>query len=479
MKTVIEPYRNKTVEPIKFTTFEERQRLLKEVGYNLFQLRAEHVIVDLLTDSGTSAMSSEQWSAMMRGDESYAGCSSFYRFQDAVKGIFGLPEVLPVHQGRAAERLLFSRLVKPGHIVPSNSHFDTTRANIECLGAQALDLLCLEAADSASDSAFKGNIDLSQVEKLLAKHDRDKIPFGMITISNNAAGGQPVSLQNIREYSALLKRYGIPFYIDGARFAENAYMIKDREIGQGERNVRDIVSEIFSLADGTLVSAKKDGLVNMGGFIALRDKPLADLLKQDLILTEGFPTYGGLNGRDLEAMAVGLQEVLCENYLLYRKQSAAYLARGLCEQGVPIVQPPGMHAIYVNATKMLPHIPAQEYPGQALVCALYLEAGVRSCEIGAVMFGKAQAGTPELARKPDLVRLALPRRLYNQSHYDYVIEAAGNVRKQGEKIRGVRIVWEAPALRHFTAVFEPVNASLTSAPVHACKEIEKSSLSSI
>ncbi len=455
MKTIIEPFRCKTVEPIRFTTRSEREKLLKEAGNNLFRIKAEDVIIDLLTDSGTSAMSSEQWSAMMRGDESYAGCQSFFRFQEAVQEIFGFQEVLPVHQGRAAERLFFSQTVKAGQVVPSNTHFDTTRANVEALSGQALDLRCKEAADSESDYPFKGNIDLEAVTELLEGKGPDQIPFGMITITNNACGGQPVSLDNIRQYSQLLKARGIPLIIDAARFAENAYLIKEREPAYKEVAIPAIVREIFELADGCLMSAKKDGLANMGGFIALRDPELAARLKDALILTEGFPTYGGLSGRDLEAIAVGLKEVLSEDYLRYRAASAKYMANGLRANNVPIVVPSGLHAIYIDARQFLPHIPPAELPGQVVACQLYLEAGIRTCEIGTAMFGHTDPKTGlEVPAHQDLVRLALPRRVYSQSHFDYVIEGAERVYRRKGELTGMKIVWQPKALRHFTAQFQ-------------------------
>jgi tryptophanase len=454
MKTIVEPFRTKVVEPIKFTTRAQRESILEAAGYNLFQVKAEDVIVDFLTDSGTSAMSCQQWAALMRGDESYAGCSSFYRFQETVQKIFGFPIVIPVHQGRAAERLLFGELVKPGEVVPSNTHFDTTRANIEFLGARAVDLPCLEAKDSFSDFPFKGNIDLLALEELLEREGKN-VPFIMITATNNAVGGQPVSLANIEAVGDLARRYGKPFFIDAARFAENAYLIKLRESCYLEASVPELALKMFSVADGCLMSAKKDGLANMGGFIALRDTNLANAVTNRLIITEGFSTYGGLNGRDLETIAVGLEEVLEEDYLRYRLASAKYLADGLIASGVPVVVPSGMHAVYIDAKKMLPHIPSGFLPGQRLVCELYLECGLRSCEIGTAMFGRTLSdGSQEPARQ-ELVRLALPRRVYAQSHYDYVIEACELVMKRADSLEGMSVVWEPPLLRHFTARFAP------------------------
>lgn len=458
MKTIIEPFRTKVVEPLHFSTKEARERALEKAHFNLFKLRAEHVIIDLLTDSGTSAMSSEQWSAMMRGDESYAGCESYFRFEKTVQDVFGYSEVIPVHQGRAAERIVFGTLARPGHVVPSNNHFDTTRANLEACGAIALDLPCAESFDSDSLFPFKGNIDIQKVEDLI-RLQGDKIPFAMLTITNNTAGGQPASLENIVEYSFLLKQAGIPLFIDAARFAENSFLIKHRSSQFCSETIETIVRMTFGLADGCLMSAKKDGLVNMGGFIALQDKQLADRFRQSLIVSEGFPTYGGLNGRDLEAIAVGLSEVLSEDYLTYRHAAAKYLANGLDKIGIPYVKPHGMHAIYIDANKFLPHINKEHLPGQALVCELYLEAGIRACEIGTLMCGRTDfvTGQHELADS-ELVRLALPRRVYSQSHYDYVIEALAEVFKRRSEIQGLTIKWQPKVLRHFTAELEPLNS---------------------
>jgi tryptophanase len=465
MKTTIEPFRTKMVEPIRFTTKSERQQILQKAGFNLFQVKAEDVIIDLLTDSGTSAMSSQQWGAMMRGDESYAGCASFYRFREQVWQTFGFPEVIPVHQGRAAERLLFSCLVKPGDIVPSNTHFDTTRANLAALGGQPVDLPSSESQDPESTHPFKGNVDLGALEALLSGDSARRVPFAMVTITNNASGGQPVSLANLKEYSRILHEHGIPLFIDAARFAENAYLIKQRELAYRKRSICSLVKEMFACADGCLMSAKKDGLVNMGGFIALWDNGLATRVREASILTEGFPTYGGLCGRDLEAIAVGLDEVLSEDYLKYREASARYLADGLSREGIPIVQPAGLHAIYIDAGKLLPHISPWQLPGQALACQLYLEGGIRTCEIGTLMFGSPH-GEPErqACARHELVRLALPRRVYSQSHYDYVIEAAANVLSRRQAISGMRIIWQASALRHFTARLEPLIGSSVPAP---------------
>lgn len=463
MKTIVEPFRTKVVEAIKFTTREEREQLLQDAGYNLFQIKAQDVMVDFLTDSGTSAMSSEQWAALMRGDESYAGCSSYFKFESAVQDIFGLPIIIPVHQGRAAERLLFGELVKPGLIIPSNTHFDTTRANIEFLGAAAIDMPCAESKDSFSDFPFKGNIDLIALQELLTK-SAERVPFIMVTVTNNACGGQPVSLQNIRAISTLARQYNKPLFIDAARFAENSYLNKLRDPELSNATVKSIAREFFALADGCLMSAKKDGLANMGGFIALRDRALADAVKNRLIITEGFSTYGGLNGRDLETIAVGLYEVLEPDYLRYRLASAKYLADGLIAAGIPVVVPSGMHAVYIDAKKMLPHIEPGQLPGQRLACELYIECGLRSCEIGTAMFGRTRAdGTQEPARQ-ELVRLALPRRVYGQSHYDYVIEACQLVQNRKDSLIGMTVVSEPPLLRHFTARFAPVRV-----PAHLSK----------
>ncbi len=457
MKTIIEPFRIKVVEPIRMTTRQEREAYLREAGYNLFLIKAEHVIIDLLTDSGTAAMSSEQWAAMMRGDESYAGSASFYRFEAVVRDIFGFKHVIPTHQGRAAERILFSILCRPGHIVPSNTHFDTTRANIEYVGAEAVDLPIPEFYKPSVEHPFKGNMDTEALRALIRRVGPERIPLVMLTVTNNSGGGQPVSMANIREVKAICAEYGIPLYLDACRFAENAYFIKLREEGYAHKSVREIAREMFSYADGCTMSAKKDGLANIGGFLCTNDDRLAQQEKDLLILTEGFPTYGGLAGRDLEAIAVGLQEVLDEDYLQYRFASTRYLGRHLTEAGVPIVQPPGGHAIYIDAGAMLPHIPPLQYPAQALAVELYREAGIRSVEIGSVMFGKRDPRTGEEIPAPmELVRLAIPRRVYTQSHIDYVIEAILEVYKRRETIRGYRIVWQAPFLRHFTARFEPL-----------------------
>ncbi|NCF25490.1 MAG: tryptophanase [Gammaproteobacteria bacterium] len=454
MKTIIEPHRVKMVEPIRLTDRDERERLIEKAHYNLFLLHAEDVIIDLLTDSGTSAMSSEAWGAMMRGDESYAGARSWYRFRDTVKDIFGFEQVVPTHQGRAAERILFSVMVQPGSIVPNNTHFDTTRANIEFCGGKALDLPCAEAADLESDAPFKGNMDIDALEKLVAEEGREKIPLIMVTITNNSGGGQPVSMANIREISRIARDADIPFYVDACRFAENAYFIKLREPGFENRTVIDIAREIFALADGCTMSAKKDAFANIGGFLCTNDAELAQRERNILILTEGFPTYGGLAGRDLEAIAVGLREILDEHYLDYRLLSTRYVVNGLLDSGIPVVAPAGGHAVYLDARRFLPHLDPLQYPGQSLAVELYIEAGIRGCEIGTVMFGMNPHSGEEQPARSDLVRLAIPRRVYTQSHMDYVLEAIQYVWERREAIRGMRIVKAPQFLRHFTAYFD-------------------------
>ncbi|WP_287369848.1 tryptophanase [Oceanithermus sp.] len=453
MKTIIEPFRIKTVEPIKMTTPEERQGLIERVGFNLFKLPAEDVIIDLLTDSGTSAMSAAQWGALMQGDESYAGARSWYRFERAVKEIFGFEHVIPTHQGRAAERILFSVLVRPGHVVPSNTHFDTTRANIEFAGGRAVDLPAPEAADPASRAPFKGDMDVRALEALIAEVGPERIPVIMLTVTNNSGGGQPVSMANIKAVSRIARTHGIPFYIDACRFAENAWFIKQREPGYADKTPREIAREMFSYADGATMSAKKDAFANIGGFLVTNDGDLAAQERDLLILTEGFPTYGGLAGRDLEAIAVGLDEVLEEDYLNYRIVSTAYVANKLDEAGVPVMLPAGGHAVYLDARRFLPHVPPLAYPGQALSVELYVEGGVRGVEIGTVMFGKDPHTGEEKPAHWDLVRLAIPRRVYTQSHMDYVVEAVAQVYERREEIGGMRIVREPRFLRHFSAEF--------------------------
>ena len=457
MNTIIEPFRVKIVEPIKLTTRDEREGHLRNAAYNLFLLKAENVIIDLLTDSGTAAMSAEQWSALMRGDESYAGSRSFYRFEEAVRDIFGFEHVIPMHQGRAAERILFSVMCKKGSLVPNNTNFDTTRANIEYLGAEAVDLPIKEFYQPAANHPFKGNMDTAALAHFIERVGKERIPLVMLTVTNNSGGGQPVSLANIREVKAICSHYGLPLYLDACRFAENAYFIKLREDGYANKSVKAIAREMFALADGCTMSAKKDGLANIGGFLCTNDDQLAQQEKDLLILTEGFPTYGGLAGRDLEAIAVGLEEILHEDYLQYRFASIRYLGEHISSAGVPIVQPPGGHAIYIDAKAMLPHIPPLQYPGQALAIELYREAGIRSCEIGSVMHAERHTeSSEEIPSAMDLVRLAIPHRVYTQSHIDYVVEAILQVYERRAAISGYRIISQPKFLRHFTAQFEPL-----------------------
>ncbi len=456
-RTIIEPFRIKAVEPIRLTTREERERILQRAHYNLFLVKSDEVMIDLLTDSGTSAMSSEQWAGIMRGDESYAGSQSFYRFEETVRSIFGFKHVIPVHQGRAAERILFALLCKPDSIIPNNTHFDTTRANIEYRGGRAVDLPCPEARQTTEPHPFKGNMDVEGLQNIIREDGAERIPLVMMTVTNNSGGGQPVSMANLRAVSEVCRAHGIPFYIDACRFAENAYFIKLREPGYQHKTVREIAREMFSYADGCTMSAKKDGLANIGGFLCTNDDTLAQMEKELLILTEGFPTYGGLAGRDLEAMAIGLEEVLDEHYLEYRLASVRYLGEHIAREGVPIVQPPGGHAVYIDAGLMLPHIPPLQYPGQSLVVELYREGGIRSCEIGSVMFARRDPETgKELPAPRELVRLAIPRRVYTQSHIDYVVEVILEVYRKREQLGGYRITWQTPFLRHFSCHFEPV-----------------------
>jgi len=450
MKTIIEPFRIKVVEPVRQTTREERAHALAAAHWNLFQLAADDVLIDLLTDSGTGAMSQEQWAGMMRGDESYAGGRSFVRFQAKVQEVFGYEHVIPTHQGRAAERILFSIVGGPGRIIPNNTHFDTTRANIEYGGGVALDLVHDAARDPTLEAPFKGDLDLGRLQALVQAHagEPGRMPIGMVTITNNAGGGQPVSFANAQGVADILHGAGIPLYFDACRFAENCWFIKTREPGFANRSVRDIARALFALGDGCTMSAKKDGLANIGGFLATNDAKVAAEARNLLILTEGFPTYGGLAGRDLEAIAQGLEEVLDEDYLHYRAVSTAYLCDHLHAAGVPVLRPAGGHAVYLDAARFLPHVPKAQFPGQALACALYRHAGIRTCEIGSVMFGEhAQL---------ELVRLAIPRRVYTQSHIDYVVEAILEVFAVRHAIRGMRIVEEPPRLRHFTCHFEPL-----------------------
>jgi tyrosine phenol-lyase len=448
MKTIIEPFRIKSVEPIRMTTSDEREQYIREADYNLFGLHSSTVLIDLLTDSGTSAMSSEQWAAIQRGDESYAGSESYYRFFRAVTELMPFKHVIPTHQGRAAEKILFSVIGGKGVKIPNNTHFDTTRANVEYTGAEAVDLVIEEGKHANVIHPFKGNMDVPKLREFIKKTGVDNVPCVMLTLTNNSGGGQPVSLANIREVRAVCDEYKLPLIIDACRFAENAWFIKTREEGYADKPVKEIVQEIFSLADGCTMSAKKDALVNIGGFLCLNNDDWAQSARNLLILTEGFPTYGGLAGRDLEAIAVGLEEVVHEDYLHYRIRSTEYLGEKINQAGVPIVLPVGGHAVYIDAENMLPHIPKEQFPGQALAVELYKAGGIRGVEIGSVMFGKAA--------KMELVRLAIPRRVYTQSHIDYVIEVILEVNARKDKIRGMKITWQPPALRHFTAKFDYV-----------------------
>ncbi len=447
-RTIIEPFRIKSVEPIHWTRREDRERFLREAHYNLFLLPADDVLIDLLSDSGTGAMSTYQWGAIQEGDESYAGSRSYIRFRDSVQSIFGYKHVIPTHQGRAAERILFSTMVKPGDVVPNNTHFDTTRANVEAVGAEALDLVIAEGRRPGLIHPFKGNMDVAALDETIARIGQRRIPLVMLTVTNNSGGGQPVSMENARQVSQLCRRHGIPLYFDACRFAENSYFIKLREPGYREKTPKQIAQEMFSLGDGCTMSAKKDGLANIGGFLCTNDDVLAQQEENLLILTEGFPTYGGLAGRDLEAVAVGLQEACDEDYLRYRIASTAYLGNHLSERGIPIVLPVGGHAVYLDARAFVPHIPIEQFPGVALAAELYLEGGIRSSEIGTLMFGKAA--------KMDMVRLAIPRRTYTQSHIDFVIEVVLEAWKNRDRVRGLRLTYEPPFLRHFTARLEPV-----------------------
>ncbi len=452
-----EPFRIKAVEPIRLLDRKERQQALVDAGYNIFGLRAEQVYVDLLTDSGTGAMSDTQWAALMRGDESYAGARSFFHLEEAIQGIFGFPWFVPTHQGRAAENILCALLLQPGQSVPSNAHFDTTQANILARRGRPENLGMSEAAEPANPHPFKGNMDLEKLERFIGSVGAENIPFGMMTITNNAGGGQPVSLENLRAVSQIYRRHRIPFFIDACRYAENAYLIKLREADQSGRSPREIAAEIFALADGATMSAKKDAIVNIGGFLAMRDEELYRRACAELILREGFPTYGGLAGRDLEAMAVGLWEGLDEAYLAYRVGQTAYLAGRLLESGVPIIQPPGAHAVYIDASALLPHIPREEFPGQSLSVELYLEGGVRAPELGSVAFSYTDPVSGE-RRHPalELVRLALPRRVYTQAHLDWVSETMGRIVERRDRLAGYRFTFEPALLRHFTARFEPI-----------------------
>ena len=455
--TIIEPFRIKSVEPINFTTLEQREAILKKASFNPFLIRSEDVLIDLLTDSGTSAMSSAQWAGVMMGDESYAGSPSFFRFEKTVQDLTGMPIVIPTHQGRASEKILFSIVGGPGKFIVSNTLFDTTRANIEVTGAIGVDLLCAEGKVPEIPSPFKGNMDVQALENFIREKGAVNIPLCILTVTNNSGGGQPVSMQNIRAVRQVCQRYSIQLFIDACRFAENSYFIKKREPGFNDLSIPEIAREMFSYADGCTMSAKKDAFANIGGFIALRDETLAQKCRNLLIITEGFPTYGGLAGRDLEAIAIGLQEVMDENYLQYRIRSIEYLVEKLVEAKVPVMLPAGGHAVYLDAKAFLPHIPAHQYPGQALVCALFLEGGIRGVEIGSLMFGKYDQAGQLIPAMMELVRLAFPRRVYTQSHIDYVAEIIIAVFRRRDKIKGLRITYEAPVLRHFTAHLAEIN----------------------
>jgi len=456
MKTIIEPFRIKSVEPIRMTTREEREQCIKDAYYNLFTLNSDDVLIDLLTDSGTSSMSARQWGALMQGDESYAGSPSFYRFKQAVDKLMPFKYLIPTHQGRAAESILFTIVARASHLIPNNTHFDTTRANVEAQGAEAVDLVIAEGRDPESLHPFKGNMDIKALEKFIADTGAENIPVCMLTVTNNSGGGQPVSMENIRQTREVCDRHGIPLFIDACRFAENAWFIKQREAGYADTPVKDIVREMFSYADGCTMSAKKDGLANSGGWLAMNNEEWAVECRNRLILTEGFSTYGGLTGRDLDAIAIGLEEVVQEDYLHYRIASTQYVARHIEEAGVPIMQPAGGHAVYIDAKRFLPHIPSLQYPGQSLAVELYKHGGIRGCEIGTAMFGLQPDGK-EIPARMDLVRLAIPRRMYTQSQMDYVIEVVQEVYENRESIRGMKFTRQPKALRHFTGRFDYID----------------------
>ena len=455
-KTIIEPFRVHTVQAIDLPDADAREAALIRSGYNLFGLHADEVIIDLLTDSGTGAMSTRQWSGMMLGDESYAGSRSFYRFENVVKDLTGYSEIIPTHQGRAAEKILFTVAVNEGDTVPNNTHFDTTRANVEYQGAIALDCVCEEGRDPSLEAPFKGNVDIDRLRAAIADRGVENVPLVMVTVTNNSGGGQPVSMANLRAVRAVCDEFGIPMFLDACRFAENAWFIKMREDGYADKTPKAIAQEMFGIADGCTVSAKKDGLANIGGFLAMNDREWALQARNLLILTEGFPTYGGLAGYDLEAIATGLEEVVDEQYLHYRIRSTEYLADTIHGAGIPSVRPAGGHAVYLDAAALLPHIPAHEYPAQALAIELYRAGGVRGVEIGTVMFGRAREGQADEPAAMELVRLAIPRRMYTQSHIDYVGEVVIDVAARASEMRGYRIVEQAPWLRHFTARLEPL-----------------------
>ena len=456
MHTIIEPFKIKSVEPIFFSTREERVSILEKAYYNSFLIPAKNVLIDLLTDSGTSAMSSHQWAGIMEGDESYAGSNSFFNFEKTIQQITGMPIVIPTHQGRAAEKILFSIMGGKGKYIVSNTLFDTTRANIEFSGAEGIDLLCEEGKQTETPSPFKGNMDVVALKKVIAEKGSSNIPLCILTVTNNSGGGQPVSMENIREVKKICQETDIALFIDACRFAENCYFIKKRENGYANKSVPEIAKELFSYADGCTMSAKKDAFANIGGFLAMHNKNLADQCRNLLIITEGFPTYGGLAGRDLEAIAIGLNEVMDEHYLQYRIRSIEYITEKLIAAGVPVMQPAGGHAVYLDAKKFLSHIPIEQYPGQALVAALYVEGGIRSVEIGSLMFGKYDAQKKLIPAQMELVRLAIPRRVYTQSHIDYVAEIIIEVYKKRNEIKGLQIIEESSMLRHFTVKLKPV-----------------------
>lgn len=459
-KTIIEPFRIKSVEPIQITSFEERRKRLAEAGFNTFKLEAKDVIIDFLTDSGTSAMSANQWAGIMQGDESYAGASSFKKMEKAVFNLTGLPFMYPTHQGRAAERILYSYLGGKGKTFISNTHFDTTRANIEYSGAEAIDLPIAEGLDPMLDFPFKGNLDVEKLERTIIEKKPENIGAVILTVTNNSGGGQPVSMQNAVQVATICNTYNVKLILDCCRIAENAYFIKQREPGFSNKSCRDIARDMFDLCDGAIMSAKKDALVNMGGFLALRDKEIAEVCKNQLIITEGFPTYGGLSGRDMEAIAIGLDEVFDEDYLKYRITSTTYLGEKLMNMGIELIRPIGGHAVYIDAKKFYPDIPVEHYPGQALVCQLYLAGGIRACEIGSVMFGKYDENGKLIPSRMELVRLAIPRRVYTQSHIEYVIEVFEHLLKNKQKAFGLKIIEEPQLLRHFTCKFEKLEPSL-------------------
>ncbi len=462
MKTIIEPFRIKMTEAVPITNRSQRDSALAAAHHNVFLLQAQDITIDLLTDSGTGAMSAKQWAALMLGDESYAGSYSWQRFEQTVRNITGMKHIFPTHQGRAGERILAQTRIKPGHVIPNNSHFDTTRANLEVAGAEALDLLTDAGMDLAADAPFKGNMDIAKLEACIARHGREKIPFGMITVTNNTGGGQPVSMENIRAVKAVLKKHNIPLVLDSCRFAENAYFIQQHEPGYQNKSLLAIAQEMFSYADASSMSAKKDGLANIGGFFTCNDDKWAEDFRNMLILTEGFPTYGGLAGRDLEVIAVGLMEALEEDYQRYRHATVQYMAERLIALDIPIVRPPGGHAVFIDAARFCPHLKPTDYPGIGVINALYLEGGIRAVELGSVMFGKHKDGA-EISGPRELVRLAFPRRVYTQSHFDYVIEVLAEVKKNSGRITPHRITWQAPFLRHFTAHFEPLKAKAAAA----------------